>query len=789
MKRHLRSGVVALPLALLAALLVLTGWSWRADRVVYDLGLSLWRRPPPPDIVIVAIDDASVAAMGRWPWPRVVHSTLLERLAEARPRSIGLDLVLSEPDPDPAQDLLLARMLRRAAPVVLPVAWQAGGPGVPGRPLLPIPLLAQAARLGVAEATVDADGVLRHAFLRTGLGDQLYPHMALALLEAGGETLSAGLPVSRATAEVVPTQPATGWTRQDRFPIRYAGPPGHVQRLSYVDVLRGAVPADQLRGRHVLVGMTANGLGDTLATPVNRQQHAMPGVEVLANTLYTLRSGDTLRVVDAGPGALLAATLTLLLVLGFDRLGGRWAWVSALAAVPVAAAASLLALGAGFWWSPVPFGVAALLAYPFWSWRQLERAVARLDDEIRQLVAEEGTGVPATAPAARPRRWLRDPMASRLARLHSAADTVRSARRFLADALAGMPTAMLVTDERGRVLLANAPAALLFEAPGGEQMQGMDLPGLLVEFQPTRATDWDRLFAPPGAAAGAPPGQDSTPDAPQQNLAIEAHLERLGDFLLHFASVQLLGRQRWVVTFADITAIRLAQRRREEALGFVSHDLRSPVHAILLVADLHLQGKLAWTQPELLTEVQRQANRALQLADEFVRVSRAESGPLQLAQVAPAELLAEVLADCQPQALDAAVQLALAIAPGLPMWRLDRALVRRALGNLASNAIKHSPRGTRVTLAARRADGDDGTLSLAVTDEGPGLTPAQCRQLEQESQGLPAGDERGVGLGLLFVQRVAARHRGRLTARPGPCQRGTVVELRLAALATGGAEG
>jgi hypothetical protein len=440
----------------------------------------------------------------------------------------------------------------------------------------------------------------------------------------------------------------------------------------------------------------------------------------------------------------------------------------------------------------VPFAVAALLAYPFWSWRQLKQVVARLDDEIRWLVAEEGTGVPAAAPAAGPHRWLGDPMASRLARLHSAADTVRSARRFLADALAGMPTAMLVTDERGRVLLANAPAALLFETPSAEHMQGMDLPGLLVEFQPTQAVDWECLFAPPGAAAGARPAQDRPQDAPQataqETVAIEAHLERLGDFLLHFASVQLLGRQRWVVTFADISAIRLAQRRREEALGFVSHDLRSPVHAIMLVADLHLQGKLQWTQPELLTEVQRQANRALQLADEFVRVARAESHPLQLVEVAPAELLAEVLADCQPQALDAAVQLALAIAPGLPMWRLDRALVRRALGNLASNAIKHSPRGGSVTLAVRLAD-DDGTVSLAVTDEGPGLTPAQCRQLEQEAQGLPAGDARGVGLGLLFVQRVAARHGGRLLARPGPGQRGTVVELRLAALAAGGAAG
>jgi CHASE2 domain-containing sensor protein/signal transduction histidine kinase len=777
LRQRLRWATAALPrvlplamvLALLAALLQVTGWTWRADRVVYDLGLSLWRRPPPPDIVIVAIDDASVAAIGRWPWPRAVHSTLLERLAEARPRAIGLDLVLSEPDPDPAQDLLLARMARLAhgaAPVVLPLSWQAAGPGEAPRPLLPVPALGEVVRLGAAEATVDADGVLRHAFLRTGLGERVYPHLALALLEAGGERLSAGLPVTRSAAQGEVSPPLDGWTRQDRFAIRYAGPPGHVQRVSYLDVLRGAVPAEQLRGRYVLVGMTAIGLGDTLATPVNRQQHAMPGVEVLANTLYTLRSGDSLRMVDAGLGAALAAGLTLLLVLGLDRLGSRWAWAAALAALPLALGTSLLALGGGVWWSPVPFAAAALLAYPLWSWRQLLRVVARLDDEIRDLVVEGGIGARGAAPVARPWSRLRDPMAARLARLHSAAETVRAARRFLADALAGLPTAMVVTDERGRVLLANAPAAQLFELEAAEQMQGLDLPGLLVEFLPTQAIDWDQLFL-----AKAPP-----PEAAQTIVAVEAHLERRGDFLLHFAPVELLERQRWVVTFADISAIRQAQRRREEALGFVSHDLRAPVHAIGLMARLQQQGRLALTPPELLAEVQRQADRALQLADEFVRVSRAESGPLQLALVAPADLLDEALADCQPQALDAAVRLTLEGPSSLPPWRLDRVLVRRALGNLLSNAIKHSPRGGGVTLAGRVEDDE---LILTVRDEGPGLSPAQCRQLERGSQGLPAGDVQGVGLGLLFVQRVAGRHGGRLLARPGSGQRGTLIELRL----------
>ena len=72
---------VALGLAALATLLATSGWTWRADRLVYDFGLALAKQPPPADIVIVAIDDASVEAIGRWPWPRAVHSTLLSQLA------------------------------------------------------------------------------------------------------------------------------------------------------------------------------------------------------------------------------------------------------------------------------------------------------------------------------------------------------------------------------------------------------------------------------------------------------------------------------------------------------------------------------------------------------------------------------------------------------------------------------------------------------------------------------------------------------------------------------------
>src|SRR5262245_11177018 len=99
---------VVAALALLALVVGAGNLTWRLDQTLFDAGLSLTRRDPAPDIVIVAIDDESLAAIGRWPWPRSVHATLLEKLAGAGTRAIGFDLLLTEADPDPAQDALLA---------------------------------------------------------------------------------------------------------------------------------------------------------------------------------------------------------------------------------------------------------------------------------------------------------------------------------------------------------------------------------------------------------------------------------------------------------------------------------------------------------------------------------------------------------------------------------------------------------------------------------------------------------------------------------------------------------
>ncbi len=761
---------VALALALLALVLAAGGWLWRADRLIYDAAMALWTRPAPADVVIIAIDDASIDAIGRWPWKRSVHATLLDQLAAARPRALLLDLVLSEADPDPEQDRLLAAALAKAGPVAMPVTWQAV-PGEPLRVLEPVAPIRAQVRLGAAESPVDADGVLRHAFLGAGPPGQPYPHLALALLQAGGQGLYPGMAIERgaqeadqrvqagsASAAIGVAAGGDPWPRQGRFLVRYSGPPGHIDRVSFVDVLQGKVDLARLQGRYLLIGMTAQGLGDTLATPVNASQRAMPGVEVLAHILDTLRSGQAIRALPPLQVGLISALALLLLVAGFVVGGTRAALALAVLVQPLALAAGLGLLALGVWCSPAPFMLAAVLAYPLWSWRRLERGVSLLDREIQRLAAEPGLLAPAAAEVAPASR---DRLVTRLAALHTAADTLRSARRFLADALAGLPTAMLVDDGADRVLLANPLAAALFEVESAADLQGLDVARLLAEFECTPPLDWPAALAEVRRSA--------------QGLAAQARLAGQGDYVIHAHAVAMHGGTRLIVAVADVAPIKRAERARDELLAFVSHDLRAPATSISLLADLELAGRGTLAPPALMQEMQRLAQRTLALADDFVRVAQASQRPLALEPVDVAALLAEAAADFGHQATAAGVRLLLAPAPLAP-FDLDHALVLRAVGNLLSNAIRHSPPGSTVTLRAERSD--DGALRLRVCDQGPGLTPESLAQLEQLREGLVPRTRGGAGFGLLFVQRVAERHQGLLTARACGMQ-GTEFELRL----------
>src|SRR5690606_7121715 len=157
---------VALFLVLFSLALVL-GWQnglGRLDQSLYDLFLSSHAKPVREDVVIVAIDDYSIAELGHWPWPRRHHANIINTIGKAQPRAIGLDVLLSEQD---TRDARLIAALQRYPLVVLPVAMTSAGMGTTAG--LPLKALAHsAAALGHINLAHDNDGVVRSIFLCGG---------------------------------------------------------------------------------------------------------------------------------------------------------------------------------------------------------------------------------------------------------------------------------------------------------------------------------------------------------------------------------------------------------------------------------------------------------------------------------------------------------------------------------------------------------------------------------------------------------------------------------------------
>ncbi|MCU0949692.1 MAG: CHASE2 and HATPase_c domain-containing protein [Burkholderiaceae bacterium] len=798
--------------------------TWRIDQSLHDASLSLWSRPVADDIVIVAIDDASLAAIGRWPWPRAVHATLLEQLAAAPPRAIALDLLLSEPDPDPRADALLAAAMRRGAPVVLPSYFFAP-PTRPLQSLLPAaPLAAAAARIAHMDAEPDEDGVLRHAWLRAGLrgaeGTQPLPHLALALLEAAGERmhpviatelapelppeLAPELPPELAPAQAAaqtagqspgqsnaadrPPAAATAaptWRRDARVRIRYAGPPGSVRSVSYADVLRGAVPAQALAGKLVLIGATAPGLGDLHPTPVSGRGGAMAGVEVTAQLADALRAGHGLRALPPWAVGALAALLALLMHAACAGRTAGWALRVTGAALVLIPAASLLLIGAGLWLPPATLVVTALLFYLLWSRQQLARAQQLVDDELGRWPALPGP-LPASG------------LEPRLAALRHAGDAVRQSRRLLADSVAALPEAVLVTDAAGVVQIANGQAAQLTGAADADALVGRPLADALAALTPLEATDWSALRAA-ALARGAP--QVTRARAHRDGRELDL-LARVAPYAEPQAATTATARpadadrdephaaRGLVISLADVTRLTAAERGREELLAFVSHDLRSPQASLLAMVELARFGRLTLAPDELLDQVDVLARRTLGMADEFLRVGSTEARPLNFVVLDLAQPVREALREVAPQAQLREVALVTALATQPVRLLGDWALLRRACVNLLTNALKASAPGSQVEVEVRARDG---LAVLCVRDRGPGLPDALRMRLFQryergaEHMHQPALLEH-VGLGLALVDSIARRHGGSVQVETAPGQ-GSAFELKLPLADAAGASG
>ncbi len=368
-----------------AVILTSSGFLWRWDQAIYDGFLQRNTGQPPNDPIIVAVDERSLAELGRWPWPRDTHGLLIDRLSAAGVRAIGLDLLFAEPSANGKTDQMLAEAISRNGRVVVPVVAQTPRLGAPMEEALPIPsVAAAAAAIGHVDVEIDPDGIVRTSFLAAGIGAPVWPSFALALAQvAEGGPIDKGWPAKLSTA-LNPYR----WVRAEPLLIPYLGPPGYFPQVSYVDVLNENIDTSLLRDRVVLVGVTATGLGDSLPTPVSGNSQPMPGVEVIANVYAGIRDNRIVSVTSMVTASALAAALVLLPLPLYPRLRpGATLAIGVGGAVLPLLVSRVLFVSMQLWWPPLGAVAGCVLGLIAWSWRRAVTARASLLESRRHSEA------------------------------------------------------------------------------------------------------------------------------------------------------------------------------------------------------------------------------------------------------------------------------------------------------------------------------------------------------------------------------------------------------------------
>ncbi|NLR76302.1 CHASE2 domain-containing protein [Leeia aquatica] len=733
-----------LSLLLMGGLVGWLGWQnglGRLDQTLYDGLLPQLQRSARPDITLVTLDDASIHVLGRWPWRRAVLAALLSRTTQAR--VVGLDVILSEPDLNqPLDDVLLAEAMRQHGKVILPVVLSQRGGQL--ELLEPIPLLQRAAAgQGHIHLELDPDGLARSVYLQEGFAKQTYPHLTLAMLQWAGHKPDRIPGMRRPEGGAAPGV----WQRDYWMQVPFAGPVGHFRQVSALDVLQGRVDPASFRDQYVLIGASAVGLGDAYPTPVSGTSRAMPGVEVMANVLDSLLGGQRLERVTPLWSMLFALLPLLLAYVAFLSLSPRWILLTTVALALAVLLATVWLMRAGWWLPPSAALIGLGIAYPAWSWRRLEAALRYLGEAFERLRDEpQPFGLVDAAP-----EQLTTVLDQRIMLVRQAMERAADWRRLVFDGLNSLPDATLITDAAGTILLANQAAARRFEAALTEPLPGRHLAHLLLPLQPQEASNilaWLDLLDPGKIAEVADGIEVGAGDGSRL-------LVKCAPFFN--ARRELNG---WIVNLVDISSLRQAERGRDDALRFLSHDMRSPQASILALIELQRSPGRALPQEEFLQRLAQYAGRALGLAENFVQLARAEAQQYHFAEENLSELLLDALDELWVNAQEKGVTLVQPDThPEAPVLA-DRVLLTRVLINLLSNAIKYSPAGTSVFSQIHY---EGGWWWCSIRDQGYGIPPERQAELFQRfkrfrTSGQP--EEEGVGLGLAFVKTVLDRHGG-----------------------------
>jgi signal transduction histidine kinase/CHASE2 domain-containing sensor protein len=767
--------------------------------------------PEPEDILVVAIDEASIAKLGQFPWKRSLTAQVLDKISPAQPRAIALDILYSEPT-DSIEDKSLTDSIKKAGNVVISEQlienhdtpelghseWLKSLPDIEN----------SAAGAGHVNVETERDGAARELLLRLA-DDEGNSRWALAIETVRvGDYLNADeisetshfvrvgtrrilftaseknlfIKKKDANSRLTSVQPL-------RMTIDYIGATGAfaAQTVSFSDVLDGKIAPERFRGKYVLIGATAATLGDRISTPFVHTENAegnqhgdlMPGVEILANEINTILRERFYRNVSDWTVAfltvLVAFAVIFLTAIAEGKFEAAKQLVGLFALFALIILASYFAFTRAFLVLPVvPMLASFAAATPLALLRRSLSASADLDLRIGELIAAE--------------KSLLNGERDNLENLSSETDAEKSLNNiflphglewktetlgylsrdliarsmFIDRALRSLDEGLIIAETNGRITFANERAAQVLGV-STRKLIGSDLFARLSE-------------AGQGAEISKSLAEETLTELLDEHQTVEREIVIGGNapryYILRLSAVvanengfsETLGI---VAALSDVSQHRELEKTKNDVIALVTHELRTPLTAIQGLSELLTEHEIEpASQSKMLTTINSEAKRLARMVNEYLDITRLESGA-QKARFAPVNvdnLVEQTLLLLEPLAAKRGIKFVRRFENIQTNINADAELLARAMTNIVANAIKYSPDKTSITIETRSSDK---FLEISVRDEGFGISAEQLPRIFEKFYRVPprkqSSEVAGTGLGLALTQEIIELHGGRIS--------------------------
>ena len=680
-------------------------------------------------VVLVAIDDASLKKLGRFPWSRRYYTQLLNILSADESSIVAMDLIWSEPSSEDAQ---LAEAMTQQGRVVLAQAWDKTG-----APLLPVSALAAAAiATGHTLKREDSDGVVRQVDL------QIHGELALGVAAVQAYSMVQ-------TSVALPNLDAPYW-------VNWISPASQLPSYSFADVIQGKVSAQSFRNKIVLVGVTAAGL-DPLVTPFDRNPPT-GSVYLHATVIHNLLHQSSLHPLQR-------RGLWLLLLLSAPSLSwlmSTWSTRQQLVVITgLCCGWSLLGLllfHANDWLpiaSPLTLFVTTAVTFALSDRLRedylLRRQLAHLWKHYRQDLIIHA--VEASHPLIpMQKQTLPEPnnAVSRVAQLAALADLLGRSQATQMTIAHTLSIGLLAADRDGTVWFCNPVAAKALQLAVGNDLKGKLVPNWLSSRQWQTGLDClktgnsikhshlqrgDRWFH----ILLQPLTYRTLTTTTNRAKPLDGLLLLLEDITDHKQAETEL-QQAKETAMCEAARSEEANRAKSEFLTNMSHELRTPLNVILGFTQVMNHDKaLNLDQQKHLEIINRSGQHLLGLINDVLEMSKIEAGRVRLNTTSfdLYHLLDQLESMLRVRANAKQVALSFEHIPALPQYiTTDEGKLRQVLLNLIGNAIKFTDVGT-VMLRVSVEDGSvqggsvDGNVDGNV--DGDASRSIESRSIESRS--------------------------------------------------------